>query len=193
MFQNLINSASFFLLLFNIDKEIAMLAMTERCQFCGGPLHVANYPRKPRGVEGLNDGLNARFSFCCGNESCRKRHTPPSVRFLGRRVYAGFVVVLAAALQQGLTPEREATLQEFIPKQTLSRWLSWWQTEFKTSAVWRDLKAYFTRDECLPKDWLHAMTDKSLSNKLEQALKHLSRLSTKWAFNVMGVIGTQKL
>ncbi|HRZ54915.1 MAG TPA: hypothetical protein P5525_05600 [Candidatus Paceibacterota bacterium] len=39
-----------------------------------------------------------RFSLCCGKEGCRRRNTPPSVRFLGRWVYAGLVVILVAAM-----------------------------------------------------------------------------------------------
>jgi len=31
-------------------------------------------------------------------------HTPPSTRFLGRRIYLGIIVVLATAMQQGPAP-----------------------------------------------------------------------------------------
>jgi len=44
-----------------------------------------------------------RFSLCCGARAVRKRATPPSVRFLGRRVYLGAVVIVASmvALRSG--------------------------------------------------------------------------------------------
>ena len=45
-------------------------------------------------------------AFVATREGCRRRHTPPSVRFLGRRVYAGLVVVLVSAMHHGLKPER---------------------------------------------------------------------------------------
>ena len=37
------------------------------------------YDRKPRG----GSQWTLRFSFCCDQEGCRRRHTPPSVRFHG--------------------------------------------------------------------------------------------------------------
>ena len=32
-----------------IDEELAAAARLGGCRFCEGPLHVADYPRKPRG------------------------------------------------------------------------------------------------------------------------------------------------
>ena len=57
-------------------------------------------------------------------EGCRRRHTPPSVRFLGRRVYVGLVVVLVSAMRHGLTAPRVQRLREQlgIDRQTLERW-----------------------------------------------------------------------
>ena len=55
-----------------------------------------------------------RFSFCCDQEGCRRRHTPPSVRFLGRRVYGGLVAVLIPALAHGLKPERVAQIRQAL-------------------------------------------------------------------------------
>lgn len=50
------------------------------------------------------------MSLCCAR--CRKRRTPPSVRFLGRRVYLAAVVVLACVLRQGPTRWRVARLRD---------------------------------------------------------------------------------
>ncbi|MFH1269216.1 MAG: hypothetical protein ABIK89_26095 [Planctomycetota bacterium] len=67
---------------------------------CSGPLHQANYPRKPRGEE--SDARPVwRLSFCCGVEGCRKRTTPRSLRFFGRKVYLGLTFVIAGILGQG--------------------------------------------------------------------------------------------
>ena len=44
------------------------------------------------------EAFGRRFSLCCGREGCRHRATPPSVRFLGRRVYVGAVVIVASAI-----------------------------------------------------------------------------------------------
>jgi len=40
----------FYHALFDIDQEISNQVRTQGCLFCGGPLHVSNYERSPRGV-----------------------------------------------------------------------------------------------------------------------------------------------
>ena len=47
-----------------------------------------------------------RFSFCCSRDGCRKRKTPPSLRFLGRKVYVAAMVVLIAIMREGATAMR---------------------------------------------------------------------------------------
>jgi hypothetical protein len=39
-----------------------------------------------------------RFSFCCAIDGCRSRATPPSLRFLGRKVYCAAIIVVAATM-----------------------------------------------------------------------------------------------
>ena len=84
-----------------------------------------------------------RLSFCCAREGCRRRTTPPSVRYLGRRVYLGAVVVLATAMQAGITAARATGLRDLlgVSVPTLKRWRRWWQESFVTSAFWRAAKA----------------------------------------------------
>ena len=68
-------------------------------RFAAGMLHSARYPRKPRGgLDDLGPDYATRLSFCCAVDGCRRRTTPPSVRYLGRRVYLGAVVVLVTAM-----------------------------------------------------------------------------------------------
>src|SRR5208282_1468493 len=70
-----------------------------------------SYARKPRGgPAGLGREHAERFSFCCAVDDCRKRATPPSLRFLGRHVYLATVVTLISAMQLGITPSRLARL-----------------------------------------------------------------------------------
>lgn len=117
------------------------------CGECGGRLDSAKYPRKSRGaLVALPAAYASRFSFCCAVEGCRVRHTPPSLRFLGRRVYLGAVVVLATAMQQGVTPVRAKRLRELIgvSYQTLARWRAWWATTFVESDFWKGAKAAFS-------------------------------------------------
>lgn len=62
-------------------------------------------------------------------EAAARRHTPPSVRFIGRRVYGGLVVVLVSAMIHGLKPERVCRLREAlqIDRRTLDRGRQWWR------------------------------------------------------------------
>lgn len=140
MCHALLRDASFWQFLLLIDQDLAAQASAAGCPTCGAALHRADYPRKPRGAPRavLAAAYSRRSSFCCDRDGCRRRLTPASVRFLGRRVFLGAVVVLATALAQGLTERRQQVLGESIPVsvRTLARWRRWWQTEFVASATW---------------------------------------------------------
>lgn len=115
---------------------------------CGGRLDSEPYPRKPRvpPTIQLPEEYDSRFSYSCAVRTCRKRHTPASTRFLGRRIYLGVIVVLATAMQQGPAPWRTQRLRaEFgMSPQTLERWRVWWREAFVESAFWKATKAAFT-------------------------------------------------
>ena len=85
----IITDTKFFEFLRSIDDDLAEAVRREGCVFCEGPLHQANYTRKPRGGYELDGSI--RRSFCCGRKGCRRRHLPPSVLYLGRGVYYGVV------------------------------------------------------------------------------------------------------
>lgn len=134
--------------LLQIDRDLAEKARAKGCE-CGGPLHAAPYRRKPRGDLDLGaneDEFAVRFSFCCGVEGCRKRTTPPSARFLDRRVYLGVIVVLVGALRQGPTRMRVRVLHERlgVSRRTVERWHAWWHDEFPSTHCWRALRALLT-------------------------------------------------
>ncbi len=145
MCQRLLGDSRLFAWLARIDAEFAEQARGQGCA-CGGRLHRARYPRKPRGGPADPDGRDAlRDSFCCAREGCRKRKTPPSVRFLGRRVYLGAVVLLASACQGGLSRRHVATLRERLgaSERTLRRWRAWWQDTFPQTPFWRTARSGF--------------------------------------------------
>jgi hypothetical protein len=131
-------------LLLKCDGDLAAQTRAEGCLLCGAALHSASYPRKPRGGAASSDN-ERRFSFCCAREGCRRRATPPSVRFLGRKVYLGAVVVLASAMLNGLTPARLRRLHELLgaSERTLCRWGEWWRTAFAESPFWRAMAGFF--------------------------------------------------
>lgn len=134
---------SFWSFLFSIDQDIA--ERTRRCGCtCGGRLHCANYPRKPRGCPGrLPDEYSNRLSFCCDQDGCRKRVTPPSVRFLGRKVYLNAMVILIAAMRQGATPRRVRELSKLIgaDRTTIARWQVFWREHFPQTKFWKVARA----------------------------------------------------
>ena len=135
--------SQFFLFLIRLDEELAAQAQCAGCS-CGGVLHRANYPRKPRGCPTLaiRDAFSSRLSFCCSR--CRRRTTSVSVRFLGRRVYLGLVVVLCSARHAGPNTAA-ATLCEAlaVPLRTLQRWRRWWREDFMQTPLWQAMCARF--------------------------------------------------
>jgi hypothetical protein len=139
MYHGLPRDASFWLFLFSVDQDLAETARKEGCP-CGGCLHRANYPRKPRGgPEDLPEQYRRRLSFCCDRDGCRKRVTPPSVRFLGRKVYLGAVVVLVAAMRQGPSPRRVRELSALFgaDRRTIARWQVLWREHFPQTPFWK--------------------------------------------------------
>jgi hypothetical protein len=178
-----LTDANFYRLLFEIDESLAEEVRARGCD-CGGRLHSARYPRKPRGIRSALDASDARrLSFCCAQEGCRRRHTPASVRFLGRKVYLGVIVVLLTALQHGLTVQRRNRLIEAldVSPQTLWRWRRWWRERFVQSRCWRALAGQFVPPlvtDCLPGALLERLSGQDLSERLVQLLVLLSPLTT---------------
>ena len=131
-------------LLEHVDSELAQRVQGHGCQFClEGTLHRADYERKPRGGPAHWD---ERHSFCCDQDDCRRRHTPPSVRFLGRKVYVGFVIVLRTAMGHGLSAWRIKQLGLVLPgieRRMLERWRRWWRENFVASPFWKAARARF--------------------------------------------------
>lgn len=145
MSLRLVCRRKFWELLFGIDRDLAACARERGC-VCGGVLHAANFPRKPRGgPTDLGREQQMRFSLCCAVDGCRRRVTSESVRFLGRRVFFGAVVVLVAALRDGPTPRRLAVLRRLfgITRSTLERWRRWWREEFPEGKFWRAVRGRF--------------------------------------------------
>jgi hypothetical protein len=127
-----------------IDDDLARMARAEGCD-CGGKLHTADYPRKPRGgPKGVRDRIVMRASFCCAREDCRRRRTPASVRFLGRKVYFAVVVLLLPILREGATPLRVRRLRALfrVSQRTLQRWRRWWLEVVPQTQWWQAERAH---------------------------------------------------
>jgi hypothetical protein len=129
LYAEIFSKANFPDVLLTLDRELALEVKRRGCPRCTGVLDVANYARKPRGGPfTLDDAQSSRLSLCCRREGCRLRVTPPSVRFLGRRVYLSVVVLLCGVLRQGPTVWRVEALRRVVgaDRRTLQRWRCWW-------------------------------------------------------------------
>lgn len=136
MCHALLSDPKFLELLLRIDHELAAQTRAEGCR-CGGALHRADYPRKPRGcAREVRQDHSQRLSFCCS--ICRGRSTPTSVRFLGRRVYLGLAVVLVSS-RVGALASAAARLEQVlgVARQTVVRWRVWWRERFPQTPLWR--------------------------------------------------------
>ena len=140
LYETLLADPTFHEQILVFDRDRAEACRVACCPTCGGALHAANYRRRPRGssIE-LSDEHNLRFSFCCAVDGCRDRETPPSLRFLGRKVYLATIVTLISAMRNGLTDRRLATLAEAVgvDRRTVARWRSWWLVTFTATPLWR--------------------------------------------------------
>ena len=136
MCHALLQDPKFLTLLLRIDHEFAAQCRADGCR-CGGNLHSADYPRKPRGVPAkLRLDHSRRLSLCCA--VCRTRSTPLSVRFLGRRVYLALAVVLVSASRTGSTATGVRLGAELgVARQTMQRWQAWWTEQFPLTPLWR--------------------------------------------------------
>ena len=142
MCHALLQDPKFLILLLRIDCEFAAQCRADGCP-CGGNLHRADYPRKPRGCpRSMRAEYSSRLSFCCA--ACRKRATSLSVRFLGRRVYLALAVVLVSGSRTASTPTGARLGAELgVARQTLQRWQAWWTEQFPLTPLWRATCARF--------------------------------------------------
>ena len=183
MWHRVLGSASFHRELSAIDEDLANRARAGGCPVCGAVVHAASYPRKPRGgPDGLGSGQDRRHSFCCAERDCRKRLTPTSVRFLDRRVYLSVVVVLAAALVEGLSASRTRKLcaELGVDRRTLDRWREWWREEVPRTDWWTELRGRLARPPdpaCLPGSLLERIEGESEEQRVLRLLHLLEPLS----------------
>jgi hypothetical protein len=149
MVSNLELSDKFFLYLVFIDEQTCTQVAAAGCPFCKAALHRSDYPRKPRGglwaaAEAL---FSKRISLCCARQGCRRRTTPASVRFLGRRVYLSIAVLLASMLLQTMTA-KAVHLKTQVPLRTVRRWSEFWHSELPKTPWFQTQRASFMPPLC---------------------------------------------
>ncbi len=164
--DKLLKDAELIKLLDKVDTELAGERYAKGCAYCFNKLHVGDYPRKPRGVE----AWDKRYSFTCSK--CRKRNTPPSVRYLGRRVYAGVVVILLSAMMHGPNTKGIGVLRDAlgVDLRTLKRWRRWWLEVFVNTPFWKAGRGQFMPvvDELLMP---HGLVGKFVADSREGLIK----------------------
>jgi hypothetical protein len=175
--------ARFLAALGEIDAAYAEQVQSAGCPVCGGALDRADYPRKPRGELGEAAAVyERRRSFCCRREGCRRRATPPSLRFLGRKVYIAVIVVVASAAARAtsITGRGKARRMHGVPVRTVQRWRAWWQTVFALSVFWTGAKAFFAKPvevASLPGSLLSRFSG-DRADALEKMLRFMAPITT---------------
>jgi hypothetical protein len=180
-------SVKFFQALFEFDEVIAEGVREAGCP-CGGRLHRADYPRKPRGLlEAAAPAYCTRISFCCNREGCRARTLPPSVRFLGRKVYVAAIVLVACAAYCHLRMKEEALLAAAraarvfdVPSRTLRRWSVYWTEVLPSLPGWQAERGRLMPpidETCLPASLLERFVG-GPSEKLLGALQFVAPMTT---------------
>jgi len=166
MLHDLRLGVELFAWLFDMDRQIARWVAGLGCRFCAGPLHQSNYRRKPRGAQVADaaEAFELRYSLCCGREGCRRRTLPPSLRFLGRRVYVEAVVLVATVVSLLLGSVKAASKVMVVPARTLKRWGAWWAESFPQSRAWHEIRSRLVPS---PEQWL---LPRSLYERLDQEL-----------------------
>lgn len=118
-----------------IGRAEAARCRSRGCRRCRGVLHSATYPRKPHGLAAELRGGARRFSFCCAQ--CRRRATPPSVRFFGRRFRVAPLFVMLGILVSAPNARLGAIARRWgVPLSTLKRWRVWWREAFAATPMW---------------------------------------------------------
>jgi hypothetical protein len=183
--EKLLRDRKLYVFLEEVDKDFASEAQFRRCEHCGAALHRGDYDRKPRG----GPSWDRRYSFCCSRDGCRKRKTPPSVRFLGRKVYVGVIVVLVSAMMHGPSDQRLQRLQLELPidRRTLKHWRQWWTEIFVQCAFWKAERGRFGRlmaDARMPLELVEAFGAQQMEG-LVKLMKFLSPITTgTWMMGV---------
>lgn len=181
MCHTLLHDPKLLTLLTEADEERAARVRAAGC-FCGGVLHSARYPRKPRGVAREHRQVSyRRLSFCCNVDGCRSRHTPQSVFYLGRRVYLGAVMLLATAMRCAVSGRALRELCELlgVPRATLDRWRTWWNLDLLTTPFWKVAGQFMPPiSERLPASLLARFAAIDPTVQLLHALRFVAPLST---------------
>ncbi len=183
MSQNFLSKSNFHFFLNTIDQNLALQTQEKGCPSCGHKLHQANYPRSPIGISPqFRNQYDERLSFCC--DTCRKRITPPSVRFFGRRWYPAPLFIFISALMRRVSEYTLAQVRRHFgisaSESTWKRWRQWWRDSFLETLFWKQNKGIVPKSleskRPFPRALLEVFSG-TLEKKIIYLLKFLSPLS----------------
>ena len=144
-------------------------------------MHWGNYPRKQRGplARLLPKEQCCRFSVCGARRDCRKRVTPPSLQFLGRKAYLAAMVADRADTARRDSLRQRLSEMFVVSRRTVARWRTWCLTTFAASPFWQAPQPVHAAgyQECLPTSLLERF-----AGGLEERLVALLR----WLGPIMG-------
>ncbi len=154
---HVLQDPAFFRFLTRIDEEFAAATRLARCAGCAGPLHVADYPRKPRGCPAaVREDYSWRLSFTCGRLMLA---SPPG-----------------SSSGQGLCELFS------IPACTLKRWRTLWREDFPLTPFWQSVRERFMPPVTimrLPQSLLERFDAGAMADRLAQLLRFVAPLSTR--------------
>jgi hypothetical protein len=130
----------------------------------------------------FRDQYDERLSFCC--KQCRKRTTPPSVRFFGRRWFPAPLFILISVLALGVNERRLSQVKRYfgmvVSESTWKRWRGWWRESFGGTLFWQQAKGLVITaretDRAFPRALLR-MFKGVLEEKIALLLRFLSPLT----------------
>lgn len=107
------------------------------------------------------------------------------MRFVGRKVYLGAVVVIATVLRHGATPVRIERLRALfgVSAKTVKRWRAFWQESIAASEFWQVAKGRFMPEvaaQALPMSLLARFAGDG-AEPLVKLLRFISPITTQSA------------
>jgi hypothetical protein len=106
------------------------------------------------------------------------------VRFLGRKVYVGELVLRASVALQTLKELGRAVLG--VPARTVRRWLCWWREGLTSSSFWKVTRALFMpplNESALPASLLERFAESDAALGV-RALAFMAPVTTGSSSNV---------
>ena len=178
MFHLFSSESTFFQKLLKYDHDKIAELRKLGCPHCRGKLDQANFRRKPRCPFGdLPEEFHIRLSLCCRKQGCRKRCTPPSPRFFGRRVYWSLAMLLVSAQLLFSGPDAR----------TQKRWLLWWNEDFVQSSGHKAIRSYFYSSvRGTDTEYPYLLLEQSQHND-ESILNLLSMLALCFSHSPLGI------